>query len=169
MPLSKPCAGNPHARFERGSYSTDRARAVHTVGSTSARCAAVVSDSLRPRHDCSSNQPPRWFRASRPWPHAGGDNHAARRLAVRGVGVGAGVGVRHQVSDTGGAGVGVGVGVRHLVPEFGTGVDDGRALFACKRVHRHVGLWGAALAVPRPPARVRRRRAAAGRHAIVYS
>src|SRR6266498_5185749 len=35
MPLGKPCAGNPHARFERGSYSPDRARAVPTVGSTS--------------------------------------------------------------------------------------------------------------------------------------
>jgi hypothetical protein len=27
LPLGKPCAGNPHARFERGSYPPVRARA----------------------------------------------------------------------------------------------------------------------------------------------
>jgi hypothetical protein len=46
MPLGKPCAGNPHARFERGSYSTGRARAVQTVGSTSERDSSDAAKDL---------------------------------------------------------------------------------------------------------------------------
>src|SRR5258708_39273609 len=51
MPLGKPCAGNPHARFERGSYSTDRYRAVQTVGSTSGKASLLVLSAVRPRKD----------------------------------------------------------------------------------------------------------------------
>ena len=50
----KPCAGNPHARFERGPYRNDRARAIGKVGSTNASCYRIRTAALRVRGAASS-------------------------------------------------------------------------------------------------------------------